>query len=214
MNKYRKVINVKGVVQGVGFRPFIYNLAKENNLLGWVSNTSKGVIIDIEGNEKNINKFIKSIKSNPPILSKINSINIEEKEVINYDAFNIKESTSDISPTTYISPDYSICSKCKEDIDDVNNRRYKYPFTNCTNCGPRFSIIKELPYDRQFTTMNEFEMCNLCKEEYSDPTNRRFHAQPNACSVCGPKVYLIDKNNKEINKVDIFATVIKLIKDG
>ena len=214
MNKYRKVINVKGVVQGVGFRPFIYNLAKECNLLGWVSNTSKGVIIDIEGNEKNINKFIKSIKSNPPILSKINSINIEDKQVINYDAFNIKESTSDISPTTYISPDYSICSKCKEDIDDVNNRRYKYPFTNCTNCGPRFSIIKELPYDRQFTTMNEFEMCNLCKEEYSDPTNRRFHAQPNACSVCGPKVYLIDKNNKEINKVDIFATVIKLIKDG
>ncbi|CAM2076316.1 MAG: carbamoyltransferase HypF [uncultured Clostridium sp.] len=214
MNENRKFIEVKGIVQGVGFRPFVYNLAKLNNLAGWVNNTNQGVIIDIEGNENSINKFIDELKNNPPALSKINSINIIDKEVINYKNFFIKESNSDLRPTTYISPDYSICSQCKKEIIDKDDRRYRYPFTNCTNCGPRFSIIKSLPYDRISTTMNDFEMCDKCKEEYMNPSNRRFHAQPNACPECGPRVYITDKNNKEIKVTDPFNEVIRLLKQG
>ena len=155
MNKNRKFIEVKGIVQGVGFRPFIYNLAKLNNLAGWVNNTSQGVIIDIEGDEKSLNSFINELKNKPPALSKITSINIINKEIANYKGFFIKKSNSNLSVTTYISPDYSICPQCKKEIFDKNNRRYRYPFTNCTNCGPRFSIIKSLPYDRISTTMNK-----------------------------------------------------------
>ena len=214
MNENRKFIEVKGIVQGVGFRPFVYNLAKLNNLAGWVNNTNQGVIIDIEGNENSINKFIDELKNNPPALSKINSINISDKEVINYKNFFIKESNADLRPTTYISPDYSICSQCKKEIIDKDDRRYRYPFTNCTNCGPRFSIIKSLPYDRISTTMNDFEMCDKCKEEYMNPSNRRFHAQPNACPECGPRVYITDKNNKEIKVTDPFNEVIRLLKQG
>lgn len=214
MNKNRKFIEVKGIVQGVGFRPFIYNLAKLNNLSGWVNNTSHGVIIDIEGDEKSLNSFINELKNKPPALSKITSINIINKEIANYKGFFIKKSNSNLSVTTYISPDYSICPQCKKEIFDKNNRRYRYPFTNCTNCGPRFSIIKSLPYDRISTTMNEFEMCEKCKKEYMDPTNRRFHAQPNACPECGPSVYITDKYGNEIKVRDSFNEVINLLKQG
>ncbi|MDU4324816.1 carbamoyltransferase HypF [uncultured Clostridium sp.] len=214
MDKYRKFIEIKGIVQGVGFRPFIYNLAKMNNLSGWVNNTGQGVMIDIEGDKKSLNNFINEIKINPPILSKITLIDIKNKELINYKDFFIKESNSDLRATTYISPDYSVCSECKREIFDKNNRRYRYPFTNCTNCGPRFSIIKNLPYDRDFTTMNDFEMCDSCKAEYNNPENRRFHAQPNACPICGPKAYIVDKNNNEIITDDPLDTAIALLKQG
>ena len=214
MNQNRKFIEVKGIVQGVGFRPFVYKLAKLNNLVGWVNNTGQGVMIDIEGNEKFINNFIYELKNNPPTLSKITSINISDKKVINYKDFFIKESNDYLSATTYISPDYSICSKCKGEIFNKNDRRYRYPFTNCTNCGPRFSIIKSLPYDRISTTMSEFEMCDKCKEEYMNPANRRFHAQPNACPECGPRVYITDKYNNEIKTNDSFNEVIRLLKQG
>lgn len=214
MDKYRKFIEIKGIVQGVGFRPFIYNLAKMNNLSGWVNNTGQGVMIDIEGDKKSLNYFISEIKINPPILSKITLIDIKDKELINYKDFFIKESNSDLKATTYISPDYSVCSECKREIFDKNNRRYRYPLTNCTNCGPRFSIIKNLPYDRDFTTMNDFEMCDSCKAEYNNPENRRFHAQPNACPICGPRAYIVDKNNNEIITDDPLDTAIALLKQG
>ena len=214
MDKKRVVIEVKGVVQGVGFRPFIYNLAKINGLSGWVNNTSEGVIIDVEGDEKSLKYFINEIKINPPILSKITSINIKGKEIKNYEEFYIKESNRNLRATTYISSDYGVCSDCQREIFDKNNRRYRYPFTNCTNCGPRFSIIKNLPYDRNFTTMNEFQMCDCCKAEYTNPTNRRFHAQPNACPICGPKVSILDKNNNEIISNDPLETAIILLKQG
>ncbi|MEN8076549.1 carbamoyltransferase HypF [Clostridioides difficile] len=214
MEKYRKLIEVKGIVQGVGFRPFVYNLAIKYKLLGWVNNNGNGVIIDIEGSKENIYKFIENLKNNPPPLANIISIKVLEMNNINYKSFSIKISNNNLKATTYISPDFSICPQCKEEIFDVNNRRYKYPFTNCTNCGPRFSIIKELPYDRQTTTMKEFEMCDKCKEEYSDPINRRFHAQPNACPVCGPKVLILNNVDKEIKCESPLNEVIELLKKG
>lgn len=214
MEKYRKLIEVKGIVQGVGFRPFVYNLAIKYKLLGWVNNNSNGVIIDIEGNRENIYKFIDNLKNSPPPLAKIVSINISDMKSLNYKSFVIKNSNSNLKATTYVSQDFSICSKCKREIFDVNNRRYKYPFTNCTNCGPRFSIIKELPYDRETTTMKKFLMCDKCRDEYIEPTNRRFHAQPNACPVCGPKVLILDKEGKEIKCEDPISETIKLLKSG
>ncbi len=205
----RKIINIKGIVQGVGFRPFVYKIAKENSINGWVKNTSKGVVIEAEGNDESIDKFIYMLKNNPPELSNITEIKINSREAIGYINFEIKFSENVDNAITNISPDIALCDKCKEDIQNKNNRRYGYPFTNCTNCGPRLSIIKKLPYDRATTTMNEFIMCDECREEYENPEDRRFHAQPNACPNCGPKISIL-KNNGEELKVD---SSIEFIKD-
>lgn len=216
MQKSRKFIEINGIVQGVGFRPFIYNLAIKYKLNGWVNNTPMGVLVDAEGKTENLNVFIDEIKNNPPLLAKINKIIIKEKKVVNYTDFIIKRSNNTIKATTYISPDYSICDKCKEDIFDKNNRRYGYAFTNCTNCGPRFTITKSLPYDRKTTTMSKFIMCNKCREEYENPLNRRFHAQPNGCIECGPRVWIYDKYGKELplNYTDTINKTIEFLKAG
>ena len=162
MSKLRKYIVVKGVVQGVGFRPFVYKIAIDNNLKGWVNNNSKGVFIDIEGSLINIENFINDLKYKEPPLSQIKEVAIEDREVLNYTDFEIRHSEEDKDAVTFISPDFATCDDCIKDINDTKNRRYRYPFTNCTNCGPRFSIIKKLPYDRPVTTMGEFEMCDDC----------------------------------------------------
>ncbi|MDU3722067.1 carbamoyltransferase HypF [Clostridium celatum] len=216
MSIKRKFIEINGIVQGVGFRPFIYNLAIKNNLNGWVNNTAMGVLIDAEGDNRSLDVFINNIKNNPPPLSKINKIIVKEKKVINYKEFTIKESNNSTKPTTYISPDYSICDKCKEDIFDKKNIRYRYAFTNCTNCGPRFTITKSLPYDRDSTTMNEFIMCDNCKKEYENPLNRRFHAQPNGCKECGPRVWLSNKTGEELtlNSNYVMSEAIDFLKKG
>lgn len=215
MDKKRIFIKVEGIVQGVGFRPFVYNLAKSKNLCGWVNNNSEGVYIDIEGNERNLDSFISELKTNPPPLSKIKNIIIEEKSLCSFISFDIKESVKDDSKITLISPDIATCNDCINDISDPNNRRYRYPFTNCTNCGPRFSIIKSIPYDRDKTTMSKFPMCNECSYEYTDPSNRRFHAQPNACFECGPKLFICDNlgNNISIN-IDKLLWVQNSLKEG
>lgn len=197
MDKKRWVIVVEGIVQGVGFRPYVYNLAKKNGLKGWVNNNSEGVHIDVEGASEDIDKFLKCFENNPPPLARIEKITIKEDILFNYSNFKIKESEASLDKITFISPDIATCSDCEEDILNFNNRRRGYAFTNCTNCGPRFSIIKELPYDRAITTMSEFKMCNICNSEYLDPANRRFHAQPNACKECGPELWIEDfKGNK------------------
>lgn len=215
MSKKRKVIDVYGIVQGVGFRPFVYNLAIKNSLTGYVNNNSDGVIIDVQGEENNLEAFVVELSKNPPLLSKIKKMNITEKKVKQeHTDFYIKSTEKNLNPTTYISPDYSICDKCKTEIFDKNDKRYRYPFTNCTCCGPRFSIIKELPYDRNLTTMNKFEMCKSCKDEYNNPANRRFHAQPNACPKCGPMVFLSKSNGELIKCEDPLRETIKLIKEG
>ena len=213
-----KYIVVKGIVQGVGFRPFVYKLALDNNLKGNVYNSQDGVYINIEGKKKNIDNFIFEIKNKPPKLSYIEDITIEDSSIRKYNSFNIIDSNYENNDKnkkiTLLSPDISICEDCIKDISDIQDRRYKYPFTNCTNCGPRYSIIKNLPYDRDNTTMKNFKMCNKCKKEYENPLNRRFHAQPICCSECGPKLSLLDKNKNIINCENEIDTAKRILKEG
>lgn len=181
----RYAVEVKGIVQGVGFRPFVFRAAKALSLCGFVRNTSQGVSIEIEGNKIDCETFISELKDNPPPLSLVENISVSEISVTGDKDFIILTSREG-SPNTFISPDIGICDECAADISDINNRRYRYAFTNCTNCGPRFTIVQDIPYDRKNTTMADFAMCAECNTEYENPYNRRFHAQPNACPVCGP----------------------------
>ncbi|OCL27742.1 carbamoyltransferase HypF [Orenia metallireducens] len=214
MEQLRNYINVEGIVQGVGFRPFVYNLAAKYNLKGWVSNTTEGVKIDIEGKVIDIDNFKIDLQFQAPPLSKIDKIRVEELPFKGYESFTIKKSKDNNRVLTLISPDVSTCFDCKDDIEDINNRRYKYPFTNCTNCGPRFSIIKSLPYDRAQTTMKDFEMCGKCKVEYNNPKDRRFHAQPNACPECGPKLWLTDDLGNKVEVEEPLKKATNLLKEG
>lgn len=210
----RVFLTVEGIVQGVGFRPFIYNLASSFSLNGWVNNNSEGVYVDVEGSESSISEFIKKVKSNPPPLARIENIKVEEMPLANYSQFVIKKSEVTEEKITLISPDMATCKDCINDIHDPNNRRYRYPFTNCTNCGPRFTIIKSIPYDRDKTTMKKFKMCDECEHEYKDPTNRRFHAQPNACKSCGPELWVTDNSGNLINTDDPLKFTTEKLKEG
>lgn len=209
-----KKIEVKGIVQGVGFRPFVYNLALKYDIKGWVNNDDKGVNILLYGNEKSCELFIKDLQENPPVLAKIDSINIEKITTNkSYSNFEIIQSENTNHKSTIISPDMAICADCIEDIHDKSNFRHNYALTNCTNCGPRYSIIKTVPYDRCNTSMSEFELCCDCKAEYEDPTNRRYHAQPVSCNKCGPQIKLYNNKNevisKDINAIEKIADIIK-----
>lgn len=216
MTKSRYQIIIKGLVQGIGFRPFIYKLAQELNLVGWVNNSSIGVTIEIESSSTQLNNFIDKIKTEKPPQSIIDSIEINELTFVGYQKFTIKKSDSNhINKTALVLPDLSTCNDCLKEIFDSNNRRFYYPFTNCTNCGPRYSIITDLPYDREATTMKNFIMCEECQEEYNNPLNRRFHAQPNACAKCGPHIELWNKKGECIAKFDqALITTANLIKEG
>ena len=185
-----KHIHVTGIVQGVGFRPFVYGLAARFDLYGWVCNTSAGVDIHIEGDQENINSFIESLSNEKPPLAVIDQINTTDVQSENFKTFDIRPSTFIEGEFQPISPDIAICADCERELFDPNDRRYLYPFINCTNCGPRFTIIKDLPYDRAATTMYKFQMCETCGAEYENPLDRRFHAQPIACPECGPSVQL------------------------
>lgn len=213
MVKERKRLEIKGIVQGVGFRPFIYRLAKNHNLKGFVLNNTTGVLIDLEGETSKIDEVIKEIKKHSPPLARIKEIESKTLPLKGYIDFVIKYSQKEDEKITLVSPDIATCEDCKKELLNPSDRRYKYPFINCTNCGPRFSIIEELPYDRKNTTMKKFKMCKDCKEEYENPEDRRFHAQPDTCSVCGPEVRLVDQTGKEI-KGDPINKTIKLLKDG
>jgi len=189
-------IRIKGAVQGVGFRPFIYNLAKSLNIKGTILNSINGVEIEIY--DTDIKFFIEEINKKKPSVSYIKSIEYTVSKVDKIpDKFDIIKSNKKGNPDAYILPDIAVCKECLKEIFNSGNRRYLYPFTNCTNCGPRYTIIEKLPYDRQNTTMKKFKMCKKCKEEYENPEDRRFHAQPNACHECGPTVTLWDKSGKE-----------------
>ncbi|MEM8829737.1 MAG: carbamoyltransferase HypF [Cyanobacteria bacterium P01_G01_bin.19] len=185
-------LQIQGVVQGVGFRPFIYRLATELGLTGWVNNSSEGVTVEIEGERSQLTTFLARLKSLAPPLSMIQSVVSSEHIPVGYRDFTIKTSTSG-AKTALILPDLATCPECLQDIHNPDNRRYRYPFTNCTNCGPRFSIIETLPYDRPNTSMKRFTMCDRCGAEYQNPLDRRFHAQPNACPECGPHLELWDR---------------------
>jgi hydrogenase maturation protein HypF len=184
-------IHITGVVQGVGFRPFIYGLALRHDLLGWVRNTSAGVDIEVEGHPEALEAFIHAITAEAPPLSRIEAVTVEEIPIGSFTRFEIQHSKVQEGAYQPISPDMATCDDCLAEITDPDDRRYRYAFTNCTNCGPRFTIIQDIPYDRPKTTMAPFTMCPACQQEYDDPLNRRFHAQPNACPVCGPRLELV-----------------------
>lgn len=207
-------LEASGIVQGVGFRPFVYQLAKKYNLKGDVANTSTGVTIYIEGALSNIESFSQDLAQKNPPLSCITNISVDTEAVKNTQGFTIGKSKNTIGKSALISPDVSVCDDCLRELFDPTDRRYLYPFINCTNCGPRYTIIDDIPYDRPKTSMKHFEMCKRCQAEYDDPENRRFHAQPNACDVCGPHVALYDNTRREIETENPIEKTAALLKQG
>src|SRR5215813_12272134 len=189
----RVQILVRGVVQGVGFRPYIFSLAWRRDLRGQVLNNATGVLIDVEGEKSAIEQFINEIEFNPPPLSQIESVERRDNlPLANYLEFRIVESEAAGRKFVPLSADIATCADCLRELVDPRDRRVRYPFINGVNCGPRFTIIEDVPYDRATTTMREFTMCDACRAEYENPLDRRFHAEPTACAQCGPRVWLAD----------------------
>ena len=207
-------ISCKGVVQGVGFRPFVYQLAQKYNLKGWVCNTSGDVKIEVEGKSNEITQFLTELREVPPPQARIDAISVIEQPARGYEHFEIRPSLAQDNQYQLISPDVATCDACQKEFFDPRDRRYRYPFTNCTNCGPRFTIIEDIPYDRPRTTMRHFKMCPLCQEEYDNPLDRRFHAQPNACPQCGPSLELADAEGNTIHSQDAIASAGWLLRLG
>ena len=183
-------VHITGVVQGVGFRPFVYGLAKRLALTGWVRNTSAGVDIEVDGPPNVLRLFAAALESEIPPLARVDSIEVTDRPAADFTTFEIIHSAPISGAFQPISPDVTLCADCQRELFDQSDRRYRYPFINCTNCGPRFTIIEDIPYDRPLTTMAPFDMCPDCAAEYQDPLDRRFHAQPVACPECGPHVWL------------------------
>ncbi len=212
MPRYR--VKIKGIVQGIGFRPFIYRLAHSHNLTGFVRNTSNGVEIEIQGTDNALKKFIKNIPEKKPSASIIYEIQTRKIAIRKKETnFTIKQSRI-ARGFTQISPDIATCNDCLKEFFNPKDRRYRFPFINCTNCGPRYSIILNTPYDRKRTSMKEFRMCAQCKKEFEDVADRRFHAQPDCCSVCGPEFNIYRINGEKIKTADPIAYAISLLKKG
>lgn len=182
-------IKVRGVVQGVGFRPFVYRLARAYDLRGWVLNAEEGVELHLEGEEGHLKSFLEEVKTHPPQAAAIAEVRTEQVAAVGFTEFTIRKSTGERQPTVRISPDLPACENCLQELFDPQDHRHHYPYINCTNCGPRYSVIRNLPYDRPNTTMADWPLDEHCAAEYGDPANRRFHAQPVACSACGPHYY-------------------------
>lgn len=182
-------------MQGVGFRPFVYKLAKSLGLTGYIFNSSSGVTIEVEGTESELNQFLKTLKADPPQLATMTDITVTERKPQGSTSFSILQSQPEVGAFALVSADAGTCDACWRDFGDPLNRRFGYPFTNCTHCGPRYTIIQDIPYDRANTTMSAFTMCGACEAEYKDPEDRRFHAQPNACNLCGPSLALVPRGS-------------------
>ena len=207
-------VEIRGVVQGVGFRPFIYNLATTMYLNGEVSNNSYGVLILIDASQEKLDEFVQKIKDNKPPLSEIESINITKTKKRLFTGFSIQKSQNSKTLSAKIPSDVAMCKDCQKELEDKNNRRYNYPFITCTSCGPRYSIIKNLPYDRKNTSMSKFAMCEKCQAEYDNPKNRRYHAETIGCFDCGVKISLLDKNGIELKSEDIMEDTASFIAQG
>ena len=205
MMPVRREIRIRGTVQGVGFRPFVFNCAKEFGLSGFIANTPHGVEIQVQGRETEIDGFVKKIRVCPPPASRIEEIAVKEIETVEESGFFIRPSI-DGSADTFVSPDIGTCKACFEEISNPHSRRYAYAFTNCTSCGPRFSMIEAVPYDRKNTTMSGFEMCGKCREEYENVADRRFHAEPVACADCGPELEFVAGS-------EVYSDAFKAFKD-
>jgi len=213
MDKVRAMVQIEGVVQGVGFRPFIYDRALRHGLTGWVLNDEKGVQIEVEGEQDRVTAFLSGLSS-PPLLAVVERQRVSYLPPIGYQGFEIRSSKVGEERLALISPDMTLCEDCLHELFDPADRRFRYPFINCTNCGPRFTIIEDIPYDRAKTTMAPFAMCAACSREYHDPANRRFHAQPNACPACGPQVKLLDNGGGEVPSADSIQETLRLLKAG
>lgn len=207
-------LRVRGIVQGVGFRPFVYNLACRLNLSGFVYNDSDGVYIEIEGPAGSTDDFLQQFRPAAPPFSRIDEIETSSIPYRGFDSFTIRKSEKRDSQTVLISPDLATCKDCLSEIFDPADFRYRYPFTNCTNCGPRYTIIEGVPYDRALTSMKSFPMCPVCQHEYDDPATRRFHAQPNACPACGPRLELLSRDGAGISTGDIIKETAALLAKG
>jgi hydrogenase maturation protein HypF len=213
MGKVRASVQTEGIVQGVGFRPFVYDLARRHELTGWVLNDEQGVRIEVEGEADRVHSFISDLSCPPPLA-------VVERQQVTYlppvgsTAFQIRTSVAGQERFALVSPDMALCEDCRRELFDPKDRRFRYPFINCTNCGPRFTIIEDIPYDRAKTTMAPFEMCPDCSREYHNPEDRRFHAQPNACPVCGPQVTLLDNTGEAVSSADPMRETIALLMAG
>ncbi len=213
----RLQLHITGAVQGVGFRPFIYNLAQELKLAGWVCNDIRGLRIEVEGLKPTLDVFIQRLQQEAPTIASIRQIEIQSTAVLGETSFQIvaSENSAEAQPKPSVLPDLATCPDCLNETQDQNNRRYRYPFTSCTLCGPRWSIIEALPYDRPNTTMADFPLCSACKKEYTDPADRRFHHQTNTCPECGPQLALLDASGTTSGIRDHALTVaIDALKQG
>ena len=195
-------VEITGVVQGVGFRPYVYNLARRHGLTGWVHNHAAGVSLQAEGPAAALEAFLAALPNEAPPLARIETMRTASCSPVGQTEFVIQTSVGGEQPTALIAADATVCPACLEEMNDPANRRYRYPFINCTHCGPRYTIISGVPYDRDMTTMKDFTMCPDCRREYEDPADRRFHAQPNACPVCGPQCRLLDRQGQVLASRD------------
>ncbi len=210
---YQEII-ARGTVQGVGFRPFVYRLARELNIRGSVSNNSQGVVIEAEGERLSLQNFLRTLRSSPPPLARITSLHHSSSSPRGFKKFSILESISSSNSRAIIPADIALCKDCLHDILDPQNRRFGYPFTNCTNCGPRFTIVESIPYDRPGTSMKDFPLCSACRKEFEDPDDRRFHAQPNACAGCGPELSFHDRHGTKLAVSSPLKEVARALKRG
>lgn len=207
-------LRFSGIVQGVGFRPFIYRLAVSHGLTGFVLNRHDGVVVEIQGRDKPIASFMDRCMKELPPLAQVSDHAAEDIEPVKEDSFRIVPSEEEGRPEVHISPDAATCEDCLAELFDPEDRRYRYPFINCTNCGPRLTIITDIPYDRKNTSMKAFPLCERCGREYEDPRDRRFHAEPNACPACGPELTLLDGKGEKIEYSDPIEKTIELLQEG
>lgn len=210
----RKAIRIEGIVQGVGFRPFVYQLAVACGVVGSVRNDSRGVLIEVEGDERTLDQFMLLLRQQHPPLASISRFESTERPCQGDDSFAILASDAGLEKTAQVAPDTYVCADCLGELFDSADRRYRYPFINCTHCGPRYTIVTGIPYDRPKTTMSAFPMCPDCQREYEDPASRRFHAQPNACPVCGPQLFLFNATGGAVTAVDPLAATVDALKAG
>jgi len=208
-------LEVRGAVQGVGFRPFVYRLAHELGLRGWVQNDGRGVRLEVEGERRHLDQFRERLQAEAPPLAVVQDVSAEWLAPVGFSGFDIQHSDAQSSKRALLLPDVATCAACLGDLTDPTNRRHGYPFTNCTGCGPRFSIVRALPYDRPNTTMAGFTQCAQCQAEYDEPRDRRFHAQPNACADCGPRVWLATSNGQRQSAgADAIRQAAQALRDG
>ena len=213
----RARIGVSGIIQGVGFRPLIYRLATTRGLTGYVANTAAGVTIEIDGSEHDLERFVHSINNEKPPLASIDQLHVEKSEIdpaVKHKSFEIHASIASGNRIGPITPDTDVCDNCLTEFFDPEDRRYLYPFINCTDCGPRYTLIEKTPYDRPLTSMKHFPMCEQCRAEYIDPLDRRFHAQATCCPICGPSVTLTDSHGLTLDGDNPLQMAADLLQSG